>query len=370
MKKCIYLLAIMMMAVLNQSCEPVGMSNAIDKENQDNVLRDTITPPNNPMNEKPTEPGTNPKEGFIDKVPLNDIDRSQLDAIFSESNHFLQNYVRTLNEENIVHVIGSRVELYDWVGPEVFIGDLESIDFSKHCIVYGIVKTASYGNTFSKAELYMQADGKATFETTIDMISFNTMIGYVCPYAVFNIPKKDIQQINMQVNISKISSVVPAADYYWYGGEKIYLERGNQEYIIYDDALLSKIDKKKLEYTGSDEYLKNPNLKWGITKPNTVITDLEHVLYRMPSYKSGKSNIFITNSFNVKLKDSVDLPVLQSMAEQYNVEICKEGPLPLWYLLVCTLPSSSNAMDIANRFYVSGKFEVSEPNFMGGIVLL
>ena len=56
MKKCIYLLATMMMAVLNQSCEPVGMSNVIDKENQDNVLRDTITPPNNPMNEKPTEP--------------------------------------------------------------------------------------------------------------------------------------------------------------------------------------------------------------------------------------------------------------------------------------------------------------------------
>ena len=56
MKKCIYLLAIMMMAVLNQSCEPVGMSNVIDKENQDNVLRDTITPPNNPMDEKPIEP--------------------------------------------------------------------------------------------------------------------------------------------------------------------------------------------------------------------------------------------------------------------------------------------------------------------------
>ena len=56
MKKCIYLLAIMMMAILNQSCEPVGMSNVIDKENQDNVLRDTITPPNNPMDEKPIEP--------------------------------------------------------------------------------------------------------------------------------------------------------------------------------------------------------------------------------------------------------------------------------------------------------------------------
>ena len=360
MKKCIYLLAIMMMAVLNQSCEPVGISNVIDKENQDNVLHDTITPPNNPMNEKPTEPGT-----FIDKVPLNDVDRSQLDAIFSESNHFLQNYVRTLNEENIVHVIGSRVELYDWVGPEVYIGNLESIDFSKHCIVYGIVKTASSGNTFSKAELYMQADGKATFETTIDMISFNTKIGYVCPYAVFNIPKKDIQQINMEVNISKISSVVPADDYYWYRGEKIYLERGNQEYIIYDDALLSEIDKEKLESSQSVLYYEEPNLKWGTTKPNTVIEDLEHVLYRMPSYKYGEANMFVTHTFNVKLKDNNDLSILQNMAKQYNAKIVKEEPLPMWYLLACNLPSSSNAMNIANRFYESGKFEASEPNFLG-----
>ena len=29
--------------------------------------------------------------------------------------------------------------------------------------------------------------------------------------------------------------VVSADDYYWYKGNKIYLERGNQEYIIYDD---------------------------------------------------------------------------------------------------------------------------------------
>ena len=110
----------------------------------------------------------------------------------------MHNYASTLNGENTVNVIGSRAELYDLVGPGVFIGDLKSIDFKKHCIVYGVVRTGSSGNTFSKAELYMQADGKATFQTTIDMISINCMIGYVFPYAVFDIPKKDIQQITIQ----------------------------------------------------------------------------------------------------------------------------------------------------------------------------
>ena len=142
--------------------------------------------------------GTSPKVGFIDKVPLTDMEHSELDAIFTERNHFLHNYAAKLNGENTVNVIGSRAELYDLVGPGVVIGDLKSIDFKKHCIVYGVVRTGSSGNTFSKAELYMQADGKATFQTTIDMISINCMIGYVFPYAVFDIPKKDIQQITIQ----------------------------------------------------------------------------------------------------------------------------------------------------------------------------
>ena len=142
--------------------------------------------------------GTNSKVGFIDKVSLTDVEQSELDAIFTERNHFLHNYATKLNGENTVNVIGSRVELYDLVGPGVFIGDLKSIDFKKHCIVYGVVRTGSSGNTFSKAELYLQADGKATFQATIDMISFNCMIGYVFPYAVFDIPKKDIQQITIQ----------------------------------------------------------------------------------------------------------------------------------------------------------------------------
>ena len=142
--------------------------------------------------------GTNPKVGFIDKVPLTDMEQSELDAIFTERNYYLHNYASKLNGENTVNIIGSRDELYDLVAPEVRIGDLKSIDFSKHCIVYGVVPTGSSGNTFSKAELYMKADGEATFLTTINRISINCEIGCVFPYAVFDIPKKDIQQITIQ----------------------------------------------------------------------------------------------------------------------------------------------------------------------------
>ena len=148
--------------------------------------------------------GTNPKVGFIDKVPLTDMEQSELDAIFTEANRFLYHkYVTTPQIwENTVNIIGSRDELYDLVAPEVRIGDLKSIDFSKHCIVYGVVPTGSSGNTFSKAELYMKADGEATFLTTINRISINCEMGCVFPYAVFDIPKKDIQQITIQEEYS------------------------------------------------------------------------------------------------------------------------------------------------------------------------
>ena len=37
------------------------------------------------------------------------------------------------------------------------------------------------------------------------------------------------------------------------------------------------------------------NLKWGITQPNAVLEDVEHVFYRTPSYKDGEGgNMFVT----------------------------------------------------------------------------
>ena len=159
------------------------------------------------------------------------------------------------------------------------------------------------------------------------------------------------------------------SDYYWYNGTQIELERGNQEYIIFDDALLSNSDKEKLVESGNVSYPGKDNLKWGTTKPDAVIEDSEHVLYRTPSYKgSDGNNIFVTHRFYVKLKNSEDLSVLQNMAKQYSAEIeKKDSDLPLWYILRCDLPSSFNALELANIFYESGPFSMAEPEFMGGI---
>lgn len=168
--------------------------------------------------------------------------------------------------------------------------------------------------------------------------------------------------------LSIVPIIVSAQDYYWYDGVKILLERGNQEYIIYDDSLLLESDKEKLIESGNVSYPEMVNLKWGITKPNVLIEDLKHVLYRMPSYKNNEGdNMFVTHRLNVKLKSSNDLSVLQNLAKQYNAEIEKESTLPLWYILRCGLLSAFNALELANIFYETELFAASEPEFIGGI---
>ena len=168
--------------------------------------------------------------------------------------------------------------------------------------------------------------------------------------------------------LSIVPIILSAQDYYWYDGTKIPLERGNQEYIIYNDSLLLESDKEKLAYCEVVSYPEMANLKWGITQPNAILEDVEHVFYRMPSYKDGEgSNMFVTHRFYVRLKNNNDLSVLQNLAKQYNAEIEKESTLPLWYILRCGLLSAFNALELANIFYETELFAASEPEFIGGI---
>ena len=164
-----------------------------------------------------------------------------------------------------------------------------------------------------------------------------------------------------------ISAQRQAQDYYWYDGAKILLERGNQEYIIYDNSLLLESDKEKLSHSENVLYPGKVNLKWGITKPNAIIEDLEHVFYRTPSYIGSEDDIvFVTHRFYVKLKQAEDFSLLQNMTKQYNVDFEQDVDLPLWYILTCGLPSVFNALELANIFYETKLFAASEPEFIGG----
>lgn len=157
-------------------------------------------------------------------------------------------------------------------------------------------------------------------------------------------------------------------EYYWNNGEKIILQRGDRSYILFDEK--GFMESEKLDYIGEDEIVySNATLKWGITKPKTVITDKEYVYYQTSSYRTETSteDFFLTHRFYVKIKKAEDIAVLQSIAKQFNAEIEKEHSLPLWYIMRCGLNSSFNALELANKFYEEGKFTYSEPEFIGGV---
>jgi len=179
---------------------------------------------------------------------------------------------------------------------------------------------------------------------------------------------KRILYILVLMNVFPLN--ICSQDYYWYKGEQIPLQRGNQYYILFDDQL-KELDKSQIKESGDVSYVSIPNLMWGITKPNAVLEDTEHVHYQIPSFKdNADSNIFVTHRFYVKLKADDDYATLQELANQYDAEIEKQDEYsPLWYILRWSLKSSYNALELANIFYESGLFAVSEPEIIGSIHL-
>ena len=154
-------------------------------------------------------------------------------------------------------------------------------------------------------------------------------------------------------------------DYYWYNGQKIPLHKGNQLYILYEGSNPAKDSGElRLIENGDISYFGKNNLKWGIVDQKSI--DVNNIVYKMPSFlcRDTTKNMFVTHRFYVKLKDYSDLDLLRTFVNRYGAEIEKEGDLPLWYILHSGIDSHYNALELANIFYESGCFSVSEPEFI------
>ena len=86
-----------------------------------------------------------------------------------------------------------------------------------------------------------------------------------------------------------------------------------------------------------------------------------------PFIVSGKDSILqgITDHFIIKLKSSADYIFLQELAKETNTVIFKQNDFePSIYILIADKNSKGNALEMANYFYESGKFEFAEPSFL------
>lgn len=156
-------------------------------------------------------------------------------------------------------------------------------------------------------------------------------------------------------------------DYYWYKGSKILLEKGNLQYIVFakQDSLCMSSNIIETDYISS---VKGENIMWG-TISKEVLLDSDKIIYKSFSYICPQTSkeMYLTHRFYVRLKCANDYGILQKYANKYNVEIEGEGAMPLWYIMECVHNEHYNALELANIFYESGLFEVSEPEFIQGI---
>ena len=58
---------------------------------------------------------------------------------------------------------------------------------------------------------------------------------------------------------------------------------------------------------------------------------------------------------------------LQELSEQYHLTFEEDIDLPLWYIINCGVNSQYNALELANIFYETKLFAISEPEFMGAL---
>ena len=160
-----------------------------------------------------------------------------------------------------------------------------------------------------------------------------------------------------------IASVIYSQDYYWYKNEKIFLEEGNMFYVVYYDD--SKADQYFAKILKKNTDQKGQLIKSGIISDKKK-SNIHHLLYQARSYRMLRdtTNLFITENFYVRLKDSKDTLLLRDFAQRYCVEIVRKGSLSCWYILRCPLPSQYNALQMANIFYESGLFSAAEPEFI------
>lgn len=85
-----------------------------------------------------------------------------------------------------------------------------------------------------------------------------------------------------------------------------------------------------------------------------------------PYFKTASSEkIGLSNYFYVKLKELKDSVSLKEMAIETKVKVVgSDSYMPLWYVVSVTPESGKNALEMANCYYESKKFQYAEPDFM------
>lgn len=174
-------------------------------------------------------------------------------------------------------------------------------------------------------------------------------------------------------------------DYYWYRGQKVFLERlTTKKFLLFDTfedsvSLKStlKIRNMKVrkfnktnDFSSLKIYKSHPikENKWAVIEAETLssLNKNTDILYEAPFYLTSKKvEAGLSHLFYVKLNKLEDISILEKMALDNNVDILGSNKfMPLWYTLACSKKSKGNALQMADLFYESQLYSASEPDLM------
>ena len=124
------------------------------------------------------------------------------------------------------------------------------------------------------------------------------------------------------------------------------------------------IDRKNIQ-TFYCEILSNSRNQEEYTEKITALKKMQGNFIVSPCFITNESNqIGLTGNFYVRLKNKVDLTLLNEMASRHAIEILgHSGYDELLYVLTCDKNANFDPMQSANLFYESGLFEYCEPAF-------
>ncbi len=181
-------------------------------------------------------------------------------------------------------------------------------------------------------------------------------------------------------------AMLDATDYYWHRGNRVGIDMApDKKYVLLKGSLQTRaavpgvqfvetpiavmlsgnIKPVAAEGAAAAALEAKDDLSWAIVTSASV-PNLSNVLYEAPCFTSMEGEeLALSHLFYVKLKTTRDENELLSLAAECGVEVLGNNEfMPLWYTLSCTNASDGNALDIANRFYESGKFQSCQPCFV------
>ncbi|MDD3267672.1 MAG: S8 family serine peptidase, partial [Burkholderiales bacterium] len=171
--------------------------------------------------------------------------------------------------------------------------------------------------------------------------------------------------------------------YYWYADKQKELSTiSNRMFVLVKNANDTMIVKRQIENNGYNvEPFKQitiniipfrlstiPTNYWTIIEAHNTTSNLSdtNIDYSAPFFLTQDSTVIgLSHLFYVKLKNSDDVILLESIAKENNVSILGNNQyMPLWFTLSCSKESTGNALQMANLFYESKLFSASEPDIL------